>query len=95
MTEYLRTMSLRSRRRPNGHGGLEKFHAGTFDLVLTNRAMPDTSGDQMAAAIKKRRPAYKPIILVTVFSDMMISADEAPTSPDLVVAKPNTRPDLR
>jgi len=50
----------------DGVEGLERFDAGQFDLVITDKAMPEMSGDQMAAAIKKRAPKM-PIILLTGF----------------------------
>ena len=30
----------------NGREGLEKYREGTFDVVLTDRAMPEVSGDR-------------------------------------------------
>jgi CheY-like chemotaxis protein len=35
---------------------VEKFLAGWFDVVITDRAMADMSGDQLAIAIKKIAP---------------------------------------
>jgi CheY-like chemotaxis protein len=32
----------------NGRDGLEKFQAGDYDLVVTDRAMPEMNGDQLA-----------------------------------------------
>jgi CheY-like chemotaxis protein len=50
----------------NGCEALEKFHAGDFDVVITDRVMPKMSGDQLAMAIRDIRP-QAPIILLTGF----------------------------
>ena len=78
----------------NGREGLEKFKAGTFDLVMTDRAMPEMNGDQLAAEIKKLRPDQH-IILLTGFGDLMAGAGEQPPGVDLVVSKPFTLATLR
>ncbi len=78
----------------NGREGLEKFQAGTFDLVLTDRAMPEMNGDQLAIEIKKLKPK-QPLILLTGFGDLMTGAGEQPPGIDLVVSKPFTLNTLR
>ncbi len=78
----------------NGREGLEKFRAGEFDLVMTDRSMPEMNGDALAAEIKKLRPA-QPVLLLTGFGDIMSGAGEKPTGVDLVVSKPFTLTTLR
>ena len=78
----------------NGREGLEKFRAGEFDLVMTDRAMPEMNGDALAAEIKKLRPA-QPVLLLTGFGDIMAGAGELPPGVDLVVSKPFTLTTLR
>jgi CheY-like chemotaxis protein len=78
----------------NGREGLEKFKTGTFDLVLSDRAMPEMNGDQLAIAIKKIAPMM-PVILLTGFGDLMTGAGERPPGVDLVVSKPFTLNTLR
>ena len=63
----------------NGREGLEKFHANHYDLVITDRAMPEVTGEQLAAAIKEKTPD-KPVILMTGFGDMMKAMHEKPPS---------------
>ena len=62
--------------------------------LLTDRAMPEIDGSQMAAAIKQDSPS-PPIIMLTGFGDIMAVADEKPESADLVLGKPANIPDLR
>ncbi|MEA3208120.1 MAG: hypothetical protein QOE70_1177 [Chthoniobacter sp.] len=79
----------------NGREGLEKFKAeGPFDLVMTDRAMPELNGDQLAVEIKKLQPE-QPIILLTGFGDLMSGSGEQPAGVDLVVSKPFTLSTLR
>jgi CheY-like chemotaxis protein len=78
----------------NGREGLEKFKAGEFDIVMTDRAMPEMNGDQLAMEIKKLRP-QQPVVLLTGFGDLMTGAGEQPTGVDLVVTKPFTLGTLR
>ncbi len=58
----------------DGIEGLRVFREGTFDLVLTDKAMPNMSGDQMAAAIKELTPGT-PVILLTGFGQFLDKAD--------------------
>jgi len=78
----------------NGIEGLEKFHTGWFDLVITDRAMPDMNGIQLASLIKQVAP-NKPIIMLTGFGDMMKANDDIPESIDYLVSKPVTLTEFR
>jgi signal transduction histidine kinase len=78
----------------NGREGLEKYQAGTFDLVMTDRAMPEMNGDELAQEIKKLN-SRQPILLLTGFGDLMSGAGEQPAGVDLVVSKPFTLTTLR
>ncbi len=78
----------------NGREGFEKFQAGCFDLVMTDRSMPEMNGDQLAMEIKKLRPG-QPVLLLTGFGDLMTGAGEQPSGVDLVVSKPFTLTTLR
>lgn len=78
----------------DGLRGLEKFKAGTFDLVLTDRSMPEMNGDQLAVEIKKVQPTV-PIILLTGFGDLISASGEKIEGIDLVVTKPFTMEMLR
>ncbi len=76
----------------DGADGLRRFDAGTFDLVITDKAMPAMNGDQMAAAIKFRAPKM-PIILLTGFG-LFHEKDEFPDV-DVLISKPVRIPALR
>jgi len=93
-TEYLTSDGHTVETATNGAEGLEKFRASEFDLLLTDRAMPQMSGDQLATAAKQLAPGI-PVILVTGFGDMMRSNGDKPAGVDLVVPKPFTQAMLR
>jgi CheY-like chemotaxis protein len=77
-----------------GVEGLQKFKAGWFDVVITDRAMPEMGGDQFAAAVHEAAPE-KPIIMLTGFGDLMAAKGERPMGVGVVVSKPVTQDQLR
>jgi len=78
----------------NGLEGLEKFVTQWFDLVITDRAMPEMGGDQLAAAISRLAPD-KPIVMLTGFGDLMDAKGEKPAGVTVLVSKPVTLAGLR
>jgi DNA-binding NtrC family response regulator len=78
----------------NGRDGLEKFSAEKFDVVITDRAMPEMSGDQLAIAIKQVAPEM-PVILITGFGELMNATGERPEGVEIVLGKPVTLAALR
>ena len=79
---------------PNGREGLEAFRQGNFDVVITDWAMPEMSGDQLAVSIKDEEPGT-PVILLSGFGDIIRSSGELPTGVDMVMSKPAKLDDLR
>ena len=78
----------------NGREGLEKFSAGEFDIVLTDRSMPEMEGDELAREIKKIRPSV-PVVLVTGFGDIMAATGDKPEGVDVIMSKPFTMAGLQ
>ena len=78
----------------NGRDGLEKFREGDFDIVLTDRAMPEMNGDELALKIRELKPR-QPVVLLTGFGELMARTGEKPPGVDLVVGKPFTLSSLR
>ncbi|MFW6138011.1 MAG: PAS domain S-box protein [Spirochaetota bacterium] len=78
----------------DGREGLNKFNAGWYDVVITDRAMPGMSGDEFAGMVKSIVPR-KLVIMLTGFGEMMDAAGEKPGSVDLVISKPVTIQKLR
>jgi PAS domain S-box-containing protein len=73
----------------NGVEGLDRFQAGRFDLVITDRAMPEMGGDQLAATLFRVSPDT-PLIMLTGFGDLMDARGERPVGVSAVLGKPVT-----
>ncbi len=78
----------------NGREALEKFMESDYDVVLTDRSMPELNGDELAVAVKKHRPNV-PVILLTGFGEVMKAEGERPAGVDAIIAKPFTLDVLR
>jgi PAS domain S-box-containing protein len=78
----------------NGEEALAKFQPSGFDLVITDRAMPEMGGDQLAAEIKRLDPGT-PVIMLTGLGELMNEVGEQPEGVDLVVSKPVALATLR
>jgi signal transduction histidine kinase len=94
IAEYLRADGHRVEVADGPTIGLHKINDGQFDLIITDRAMPDMSGDQLALKAKRIAP-HVPILMLTGFGDFMIARGEHPDGVDAVVAKPITLDGLR
>jgi PAS domain S-box-containing protein len=89
LTEQLSSRGHTVQSASNGLEGLDTFMSGRFELVITDRAMPEMGGDQLATTIKQLAP-NKPIIMLTGFGDLMNVKGERPATVDAVVSKPVT-----
>ncbi len=87
LSELLSCGGHEVRKFEDGESALEAFKKESFDLVITDRAMPNMSGEQLAAKIKSIN-SLTPIIMATGFGDMMAEEDETSKNVDLVLAKP-------
>lgn len=93
LAEYLKGDWHRVTTAYNGEEALQKFSAKNFDLVITDKAMPGMSGDQLAIALRKMR-ADVPIILLTGFAESGISPSIT-AEIDAVIGKPVSLTTLR
>lgn len=91
--DYLSADGHSVERATDGRDALEKFHAGQFDLVITDRSMPQMSGDQLTATIKQTSQTT-PVIMLTGFGNEEDST-KTPDAPDLILSKPITRASLQ
>jgi len=71
----------------SGAEAVAKVGNGTFDLVITDRSMPEVNGDEVARAAKAHNPDT-PVILLTGFGDLMNDAGECPPGVTRVLSKP-------
>ena len=78
----------------DGVAGLTQLKAGQFDLVITDKAMPDMSGEQLAAAIHRSTP-HLPVVMMTGFGDIMKAGGQIPPHIKAILSKPVTQATLR
>ena len=78
----------------NGETALARLKNGSFDLVLTDKAMPQMNGEQLSAAINQSAPGL-PVILMTGFGDIMKADGELPPHIRAILSKPITETALR
>jgi signal transduction histidine kinase len=78
----------------SGQEALEIFRREPVDLVITDRAMPDMGGDQIAAEIKRLSPET-PVVMLTGFGDIMEARREKPAGVDYLIGKPVTPDQLQ
>ncbi|HEY3899353.1 MAG TPA: ATP-binding protein [Chthoniobacter sp.] len=77
----------------NGREALKLLERREFDLVITDKVMPEMNGDQLAVAIKSQEPDTR-IILLTGFGDSEHGEHQSEFV-DLVLGKPVSLADLR
>jgi signal transduction histidine kinase len=78
----------------NGLEALEKFQTGWFDAVVTDHAMPEMSGTELALMIKRLAPRKPVIVMLTGVADIL-DAKEKPAGVDIIIDKPATLLALR
>ncbi len=77
-----------------GKEALEKLDQAKFDVVITDFAMPDMKGDELAAKIKARNP-QQPIVLITAYAEMLKFSGNPLAGIDFVISKPFLLENLR
>src|ERR1051325_11548570 len=78
----------------SGKDALALFDKEKFDLVITDFAMPNMKGDELAAAIKARVPK-QPVVMITAYAEMLQSSANPLTGVDFIISKPFLLENLR
>lgn len=78
----------------NGSDAIGKLRCGAHDIVITDRAMPDISGEEIALEAKRLQPDI-PVVLLTGFGALMQERGVKPPNVDIVLGKPINFDDLR
>jgi CheY-like chemotaxis protein len=78
----------------SGPEALGLFERGSFDLVITDYAMPGMKGNELATAIKARAPQL-PVIMVTAYSELVESSGIPLPGVECVLSKPFLMANLR
>lgn len=72
---------------------LTLFDQAQFDVVITDFAMPVMKGDELAAAIKAKKPT-QPIVMITAYAEML-ETSAVPLHVDALISKPFLLENLR
>ncbi len=78
----------------NARDALAIFDQGKFDLIITDFAMPEMKGDELAAAIKAKCP-NQPVVMITAYAEMLQASGKNMPGVDLVISKPFLLENLR
>jgi CheY-like chemotaxis protein len=78
----------------SGKEALLLLEKDTFDLVITDFAMPAMKGDELAAAIKSRLPR-QPVVMITAYAEMLQSSGDPLPGVDFLISKPFLLENLR
>ena len=78
----------------SGSAALLELTRERFDAVITDKAMPNMSGEQLAESIHQSLPDL-PIILMSGFGDIMKEAGDTPLHVSAILSKPVTESTLR
>jgi signal transduction histidine kinase/ActR/RegA family two-component response regulator len=94
LVNYLTIDDHRVDTAANGRAGLRQFRKDQHKLVITDRSMPELSGDVVAAEVKSQAPDT-PVIMLTGLGVMMEAAEDEVEGADLIVSKPVTLEEVR
>jgi signal transduction histidine kinase/DNA-binding response OmpR family regulator len=94
VSEYLKMDGHKVQTARSGSEALECFSKGDFDLVITDRGMPEMNGDKMATVIKELAPEI-PVIMLSGFADVMKATADQPEAIDCIISKPISLNGLR
>ena len=74
--------------------GLKKIDQNSYDLIITDWAMPQMNGGEFSAIVKKKFPGMA-IIMLTGFGELMKTRGEKLESVNVLLSKPLTMDELR
>jgi CheY-like chemotaxis protein len=78
----------------SGKEALAVLAQNSFDLVITDFAMPTMKGDELAAAIKSLYPGQA-VIMITAYAEMLQASGNPLKGVDRLISKPFLLDDLR
>lgn len=87
LSDVLQTVGHTVVQAAGGREGLRRFHQDDFDLVLTDLGMPECSGWEVAAAVKKIAP-QTPVALITGWGLTIDRGKLEEAGVDLILNKP-------
>ncbi len=76
-----------------GEKALSMYAPGKYDLVITDCAMPDLNGLELAKAIKQRVPA-QPVMMITAYEEIVRKNEDWQKYVDIMLSKPFSKQEL-
>ena len=95
IVEYLQRDGHLVETALDGREGLQRFQAGSFDVVVTDRAMPGMNGLELSAAIGQLVGPRPTVIIMSGFGAEVGENGDLPSGVDFVLTKPVTLDRLR
>ena len=96
VVEYLQRDGHIVEAAHDGRDGLERFQGGSFDVVVTDRAMPGMNGLELAAAIGVIADPRPAVIMLSGFGAEEVGVNgDLPPGVDFLLTKPVTLDRLR
>ncbi len=87
LTEVIENLGHAITSAVTGVEAWELFQKQTFDMVITDQAMPEMPGDELAAQIKRISPAM-PVIMLTGFGALSDELAHDKRHVDIMLSKP-------
>lgn len=87
LAEYLQGYGHSVEIARDGAEGSEMFGRGTYDLVITDRAMPRLNGIELTREVKQDAPGMS-VILLTGFGATLGKAEADEAGVDIILPKP-------
>jgi len=87
MTRILQRMGHEVDAEETGLAGWNTFQEKRHDLVITDQAMPEMTGEELARKVKGVS-STTPVIMVTGFGDLLEARKRAPEVIDMLMSKP-------
>ncbi len=93
LAEYLRSDGKNVDTANGGTLAMELFKEGDYDVVVTDWAMPEMNGLQLADAVKEASSST-PVVMVSGFGDMAHISGGKPPNVDVLLTKPVSKEEL-
>jgi len=94
LARYLGTLGYLVETAETGGEGIRVLGAGMFDIVITDRALPDMSGDIVAKSVYESGKKL-PVIMLTGFGELMKDKGEKPVGVTIILGKPISLKELK
>jgi len=93
LAEMLEVFDYESVRAGDGQQALTELENGKFSMVISDMRMPNMTGLELLAEVKKRHPKL-PVVIISGYSMAELNIGENGARPDGFLAKPFMMSDI-